>query len=94
MCDGLEGETFWLVAQHGRRADYVRNIEADPRVRVRTGSRSPWRAGAGHILDDDDQRERLRMLSRDNPWRRLCLSASRAMATSPLTVRIDLDARE
>jgi F420H(2)-dependent quinone reductase len=23
VCDGLEGETFWLVAQHGRRADYV-----------------------------------------------------------------------
>lgn len=94
VCDGLEGETFWLVAQHGRRADYVLNIEADPRVRVRTGSRSPWRAGTGHILDDDDPRERIRMLSRGNPWRQLCLSASRAMATSPLTVRIDLNARK
>ena len=31
--DGLVGSTFWIVAEHGRRAAYVRNIEADPRVR-------------------------------------------------------------
>src|SRR4051794_27438945 len=33
ICDGLDGETFWLVAQRGRRADWVQNIQADPRVR-------------------------------------------------------------
>src|SRR4051812_50089260 len=33
--DGLEGSTFWIVAEHGRRAADVRNIEADPRVRGR-----------------------------------------------------------
>jgi deazaflavin-dependent oxidoreductase (nitroreductase family) len=93
VCDGLDGETFWLVAQHGRRADYVRNIEANPRVRVRIGSRSDWRAGTGRILEHDDPRERLRMLSQGDPWRRLCLGASRAMATNLLTVRIDLDSR-
>jgi len=91
ICDGLEGETFWLIAQHGRRADYVRNIEANPRVKVRIGHRNGWRAGTGHILDDDDLRERLRMLTRGNSWRRLCQRASQAMATSALTVRIDLD---
>jgi hypothetical protein len=31
------------------------------------------------------------MLSRGKPWRRLCLSASAALATDPLTVRIDVD---
>src|SRR3954454_759958 len=31
VCDGTEGDTFWIVAQHGHAADYVRNIEADPR---------------------------------------------------------------
>jgi deazaflavin-dependent oxidoreductase (nitroreductase family) len=91
VCDGLEGETFWLIAQHGRRADYVRNIEANPRVKVRIRRRNGWRAGTGQILDDDDPRERLRMLTRGNSWRRLCQCASQAMATSPLTVRIDLD---
>ena len=35
VCDGLQDKTFWLVAQHGRQSDYVRNIEANPRVRVK-----------------------------------------------------------
>jgi deazaflavin-dependent oxidoreductase (nitroreductase family) len=35
ICDCLEGDNFWIVAQQGRSADYVRNIEANPRVRVK-----------------------------------------------------------
>src|SRR3954471_4436768 len=27
VCDGTEGDTFWIVAQHGHSADYVRNIQ-------------------------------------------------------------------
>ena len=30
----LDGSTFWIVSEHGHRSDYVRNIAADPRVRV------------------------------------------------------------
>ena len=95
VCDGLDGETFWLVAQRGRRADWVRNIEANPRVRVKVRSRSGvvWRAGTAHILDDDDPRERGRRICEGNLARRLCVSASAAVGTDPLTVRIDLDAR-
>jgi deazaflavin-dependent oxidoreductase (nitroreductase family) len=94
VCEGLDAETFWLVAQRGRRADWVKNIRANPRVRVRfrTGSGVGWRAGTAHILDDDDPRERLRRLCQGNLARRLCVSASAAMGTDPLTVRIDLDA--
>jgi deazaflavin-dependent oxidoreductase (nitroreductase family) len=92
VCDGLEGDTFWIVAQRGRAADYVRNIAADPRVRVKGSlSRGGWRAGTAHILDADDAQERVRSLSRGNRWRRLCLQASGAVGTRPLTVRIDLD---
>jgi deazaflavin-dependent oxidoreductase (nitroreductase family) len=92
VCDGTEGDTFWIVAQQGRSTHYVRNIEADPRVRVKGSlTRSGWRAGTAHILADDDPEERVRILSRGNRWRRLCLQASAAMGTSPLTVRIDLD---
>jgi deazaflavin-dependent oxidoreductase (nitroreductase family) len=93
VCDGLEGETFWLLSQRGRDADWVRNIEADPRVRVRPRSRRPtgWRSGTAHVLADDDPRERQRLLGEGKPWRRLCLDASAAMATDPVTVRIDLD---
>jgi deazaflavin-dependent oxidoreductase (nitroreductase family) len=95
VCDGLDGEVFWLIAQRGRSADWVRNIQADPRVRVkvRTGSGVVWRAGTAHILDDDDPRERVRSISRQGLMRRLCVCASAAVATDPLTVRIDLDAR-
>lgn len=32
--DGRDGEVFWVVAERGMRAGYVRNLQADPRVRV------------------------------------------------------------
>ena len=92
VCDGLDGESFWLVAQRGRGADWIRNIEANPRVRIRvSGLRATWRNGTAHILADDDPGERLRILGRANLARRLCVCTSKAMNTSPLTVRIDLD---
>jgi hypothetical protein len=70
----------------------VRNIEANPRVRVKGSlSRGGWRAGTAHILDADDPEERARILSRGNRWRRLCLQASGSFETDPLTVRVDLD---
>jgi len=30
--NGLSGDTFWLVAAHGTQADYVRNLQAEPRA--------------------------------------------------------------
>jgi deazaflavin-dependent oxidoreductase (nitroreductase family) len=27
VTDGLDGDVFWIVAEHGHRAAYVRNIE-------------------------------------------------------------------
>jgi deazaflavin-dependent oxidoreductase (nitroreductase family) len=48
VCDGLDGRTFWLIAQRGREADWVRNIMANPRVRVKvSGLRAQWRAALG-----------------------------------------------
>jgi len=93
--DGLDGDTFWLAAQRGHGADRVRNIAANPRVRVkfRSGSGIGWRAGTAHILDQDDPRERQRLLPQAGLARRWRMRASAAMGTSPLTVRIDLDPR-
>jgi deazaflavin-dependent oxidoreductase (nitroreductase family) len=80
----LEGDTLWVVAEHGRSAAYVRNIEADPRVRVLLGRR--WRTGTARVLPDDDPRERQRrMPNRANS------AAVRLMGSELLTVRIDLD---
>ncbi len=91
ICNGLTGTTFWLIAQHGRRTDYVQNLERDPRVRVRVSADGNWMTGTAHILDSDDPGARRRELGQGNSWRRLCLSASHAMSTDPLTIRIDLD---
>jgi len=80
----MEGDTLWIVAEHGRRAGYVRNIEAHPRVRVKVGRR--WRSGTAHTLPDDDPRERQRRM----PNRSNSLFV-RAMGSELLTVRVDLD---
>ena len=94
VCDGTEGDTFWIIAQHGRSTDYVRNIEADPHVRVKGSlARTGWRTGTAHVLDDDDAVERVRELSRGNHWLAVCLQASTSIGTDPLTVRVDLDPR-
>ena len=46
-----------------------------------------------HILDGDDPLERQRLIGQGNLARGLCVRASAAMGTSPLTVRIHLDIR-
>ena len=74
---------FWLIAQPGRDADWVRNIEANPRVRVKV-SGGNWLTGTAHILDDDDPAERVRILSEANFPRRLCMSTSEALHTNAL----------
>ncbi len=45
--NGLVGGQFWIVAEHGRNAGYVKNIVANPqvRVKVRHGLRARWRLG-------------------------------------------------
>jgi deazaflavin-dependent oxidoreductase (nitroreductase family) len=80
----LDGDTVWIVAEHGRRAGYIRNFEADPRVRIKTHGR--WRTGTAHTVPEDDPRERLR-------WMGLRLNAFvvRLAGTDLLTVRIDLE---
>jgi len=79
----LDGDTLWIVAEHGRKASYVRNIEADPHVRVRVGRR--WRTGTAHVLEGDDWRERQRQLPN-----KLNSALVRAVGTEHVTVRVDL----
>jgi deazaflavin-dependent oxidoreductase (nitroreductase family) len=87
--EGRVGDTLWIVTEHGRRAAYVRNLIAEPRVRVRL--RSGWLTGTAQVVEGDDPRERQRMLSRGHPMRRLNAFVVRAVGTEHLTVRIDLD---
>jgi len=75
--------TFWIVAEHGRKSAYVRNIEANPRVRIRIGRR--WHSGTASVLAGDDIRARQRHMSKLNG------ATVRAMGTELLTVRVELD---
>jgi deazaflavin-dependent oxidoreductase (nitroreductase family) len=77
-----DGDVVWIVAEHGRRAGYVRNLEADPSVRIRLGRR--WRSGVAAVVPDDDPLARLRSQPRVNAL------VVRGMGSELLTVRIDL----
>jgi deazaflavin-dependent oxidoreductase (nitroreductase family) len=77
------GNSFWLVSEFGERSQYVRNIKADPRVRVRIRGR--WHEGTARLLPDDDPIARLRELPRCNS------AAVRAIGAGLLTVRVDLE---
>ncbi|MDC0772217.1 nitroreductase family deazaflavin-dependent oxidoreductase [Streptomyces sp. HD] len=77
------GDAFWLVSEFGDKSQYVRNIKADPRVRVRIKGR--WHTGTAHLLPDDDPVARLRGLPRLNS------AGVKALGTNLLTVRVDLD---
>lgn len=80
------GDTFWLVSEYGDRSHYVRNIQADPSVRVRIRGR--WHKGTAHLLPDDDPIARLRALPRMNS------TAVRLLGSNLLTVRVDLGERD
>jgi hypothetical protein len=56
------------------KAGYVRNIERDPRVRMklRKGLKYHWHTGTAHVLSDDDPPERQR-------WRQLNCRAAPGM---------------
>lgn len=92
VTNGLDNGVFWIVAEHGRRANYVRNIEANPRVRVFIGRR--WRTGTARLVPDDDPRERLHHIVARQPIARLNTATVRLMQTDLLTIRIDLNREE
>jgi deazaflavin-dependent oxidoreductase (nitroreductase family) len=74
---------FWFVSEFGEQSQYVRNIAANPRVRVRLRGR--WHSGTAHLVPDDDPHARLRELPQFNSF------GVRTFGTNLLTVRVDLD---
>ena len=82
--NGLRGDEFWIVTEHGRHSAYVKNIEANPRVRVKVGR--TWFEGTAHILEDDDPVARMRWLKRPAND-----TALRLVGTEHLVIRVELD---
>jgi len=87
--NGLDGSVFWIVAEHGIRCDYVKNLLAEPRVRVKVGRR--WYSGSASVVPDDDAFGRRRILDRKNGLvGRADGVIFRASASDPITIRVDL----
>lgn len=78
-----ERDTIWIVAEQGRHAAWVRNVEADPNVRVR--HRARWRPARAEIVDGDDPRARLSSWDRPGHARLV-----QSVGTQLATVRLDL----
>ncbi|MCV7223013.1 nitroreductase/quinone reductase family protein [Mycolicibacterium elephantis] len=76
------GNEFWFVSEFGENSQYIKNIKADPHVRVRLNGR--WHNGIAHLMPDDDPHERLRSLPQFNSM------GVRTFGTNLLTVRVDL----
>jgi deazaflavin-dependent oxidoreductase (nitroreductase family) len=79
----VDGARFWFVSEFGEKSQYVRNIQADPRVRVRL--RGKWHNGTAHLMPDDDPNARLGEQSQLNAF------GVRTFGTNLLTVRVDFD---
>jgi deazaflavin-dependent oxidoreductase (nitroreductase family) len=86
----LDGDTYWLVAEHGAASGYVKNVMAQPQVRVFVGRQ--WRTGAATCLADDDALARRALIDRRNGlvgW--LDGLWFRVFSSEPMTIRIDFD---
>ena len=79
----LCGDTFWLVAGDRSRSQYVKNIEANPAVRVR--ARGRWHTGTAQVVADENARRRLMTM---NPINSVFIWIA---GTDLATIRIDLD---
>lgn len=94
--NGLQGESFWIIVEHGLRAGYVRNIESDPhvRVRLRVGWRYRWVPGIATVLTDDDPLARQRRIIRWHPLRTLNAINVRVLGADLVTVHVRLQLGE
>lgn len=78
-----DGDALWIVAEQGRHAGYVRNLESTPAVRVRLRGR--WRDATATVADGDDPVARLATFGDDKH-----AGLVQKFGTSLLTIRIDL----
>jgi deazaflavin-dependent oxidoreductase (nitroreductase family) len=101
--NGLRGDAFWIVTEHGNSADYVKNIRQDPNVRVKVGRRwlkerhrfSPGKTPAsacessiGRLTTPSSRRSRPRCWSFASTWRECKARGGRLMAASTCDPRV------
>lgn len=77
----VDGRTAWVIAVYGRHSSFVRNLEADPRVRFKSGRR--WYDGTASVEPmREDVVGRFSRYARMGPAR---------LGSDPCLVRIALD---
>jgi deazaflavin-dependent oxidoreductase (nitroreductase family) len=76
----VDGNVTWVIAVHGQHAGFVRNIEANPHVRLRLNGR--WRNGTAAA-----QAMEPAVVERFNAYAR---SGPKTLGWDPLLVRIEL----
>jgi deazaflavin-dependent oxidoreductase (nitroreductase family) len=75
-------DQFWFVSEFGEKSQYVKNIKANPSVRVRL--HGCWHNGVAHLVPDDDPYARLKSLPQFNSF------GVRTFGTNLLSIRVDL----
>lgn len=78
-----DGASYWAVAEQGRYAGYVRNLMANPDVRLRLGRR--WVEAVATAVPDDDTQRRLDTFGRPGHAKNV-----RRFGTDLLSVRFDV----
>jgi len=91
--NGRQGDSFWIIAEHGGRAGWVHNIRHDPhvRIRLRLGLRHRWVDGIATARPDEDVLARQRRIIAWHPLRALNAVNVRALGADLLAVHVQLD---
>ena len=76
----VDGDVVWLNSVHGRRADWVRNIEATPQVRIKLSGR--WHDAHATVHDYEEATVRR--------FNRYARSGPRTLGIDPALVRVEL----
>jgi len=92
VTNGLEGDTFWIVTEHGSKTSYVLNIESEPRVRILVGRQ--WRTGTAQLAPDEDPIRRLQLIAGQNRAARRNTRLVKLVGTDLTCVRVTVDPRD
>lgn len=76
----VDGDVVWLNSVHGRHADWVRNLETTPEVRIMLSGR--WHQGHATVREYDEA-----IVRRFNAYAR---AGPRALGIDPVLVRVQL----
>ena len=86
---GADGSTIYLLSGGGDRSDWVKNLQADPAVRVGIGDRE-WQARARVVDDaDEDARARRLLAAKYQGWKEGKRMSGWAMTALPVAMDLE-----